>query len=462
MNLDTVRAVADAVLWEGYLLYPYRSTSAKNRIRWQFGVLGPPGARSGAAENPAMHIETLLRGGRLTVRLRHLHLVRRQVFVGPDPVEQDGAGHVSFDEAVARESTLGPFDANRLAAGWHRSVTVPGGVDTESTGRGRIVRTSLDLTADIDVRAADLGDGWSRLVIDLANTCPDEVADRDAAIARSFLGAHLILSAEDGEFGSVLEPPAGLDAVAAGCRQTRCWPVLAGSADAPGRSDIVLCSPIILYDHPAVAPESPGDLFDGTEIDEILTLRVMTMTEQEKRQARATDPAAAAIIDRCDSMSPESLARLHGTLRDPRFGAGRPDSPGGAGPPGVLDSPDLAGVPTFGTQADEKPWWDPGVDASVAPDRDTVTVDGVEVGKGSLVRLRPHRRADAQDLFYADQPARVTGVLFDVDGQCHVAVVLLDDPAAELHEWYGRYLYFAPDELEPRPSVGTPAATPKE
>ena len=37
------RAIADAVLYEGYLLYPYRATSAKNQSRWQFGVVGPPG-----------------------------------------------------------------------------------------------------------------------------------------------------------------------------------------------------------------------------------------------------------------------------------------------------------------------------------------------------------------------------------------------------------------------------------
>ena len=78
-------------------------------------------------------------------------------------------------------------------------------------------------------------------------------------------------------------------------------------------------------------------------------------------------------------------------------------------------------------------------------------IDGVPVANGSLVRMHPQRRADAQDLFFADQVARVTAVLCDVDGDTHVAVVLVDDPAADLHDWYGRYLYFAPDELEPLP-----------
>ncbi len=453
MNLDTVRAVADAVLWEGYLLYPYRATSAKNLIRWQFGVLGPPAAPPGVGEEPAMHTETLLRadaGTRLTVRLRHLQLVRRQVFAGGEPVPDDGAGRLSFDEAVAKETSVGPLTLDALRAGVRQLVRVSGGFDTEPTGVGRIERRRRDLHAELRIRADnpadDLADalagGWCRLVIDLANTSPDPAADRDTATAVSFLGAHLILSVEDGEFGSVLEPPAGLEVAAAGCRQHRCWPVLAGDSAAPGLCGVVLCSPIILYDHPTIAPESPGNLFDATEIDEILTLRVMTMTDDEKRDARATDPAAAAIIDRCESMTQEDLARLHGTLRDPRFG--------------TPDDPDPIGVPTFVTPTDERPWWDPAVDGSVAPDRDWVPIGGVQVCRGTLVRIRPNRRADAQDLFHAGRPARVTGVHFDVDGRCHVAVVPLDDPAAELHEWYGRYLYFGPDELEPLQAVPIP------
>ena len=175
-----------------------------------------------------------------------------------------------------------------------------------------------------------------------------------------------------------------------------------------------------------MAPESAGALFDSTEIDEILTLRVLTMTDEEKAQARATDPRAKEIIDRCESLTPEDLQRLHGTLRNPH---------GASPPPSVFDV--------------DQPWWDPAVDEQVQPEVDAVEVDGVSVSKGSLVRLHPNRRADAQDFFFADQVARVTAVLSDVDGGVHVAVVLADDPAADLHDWYGRYLYFAPDELEP-------------
>ena len=96
------------------------------------------------------------------------------------------------------------------------------------------------------------------------------------------------------------------------------------------------------------------------------------------------------------------------------------------------------------------PWWDPAADARCDPETDSVAHRRrARSRKGSLVRVHPSRRADAQDLFFAGQVARVTAVLSDVDGDTHVALVLVDDPAADLHEWYGRYFYFAPDELEP-------------
>jgi hypothetical protein len=191
----------------------------------------------------------------------------------------------------------------------------------------------------------------------------------------------------------------------------------------------MLVSPIILYDHPEIAEQSEGALYDSTEIDEILTLRVMTMTDEEKAQARATDPLAAKIIDRCDSMSPEAMMNLHGVLRNPHAMAG----------PGAL-------IPEIPEGID---WWDPLADNAVRPDIDAVLVNGVPVMRGSRVLLRPSRRADAQDIFFAGMTARVTSVHEDVDGDQHVGVVIEDDPAADLHDWYGRYLYFAPDEVEP-------------
>ena len=203
----------------------------------------------------------------------------------------------------------------------------------------------------------------------------------------------------------------------------------------------MLVSPIILYDHPEIAEQSEGALYDSTEIDEILTLRVMTMTDEEKAQARATDPLAAQIIDRCDSMSPEAMMNLHGVLRNPHAMAG---SDAQEANPWAFDTAAL--IPEIPDGVD---WWDPLADNAVRPDIDAVLVNGIPVMRGSRVRLRPSRRADAQDIFFAGMTARVTSVHEDVDGDQHVGVVLEEDPAADLHDWYGRYLYFAPDEVEP-------------
>src|SRR5262249_23766191 len=71
---------ADAVLYEGYLLYPYRASSDRNRARWQFGVLGPPGAaEAGLGEDATMAAQFLVRDATtLTLTVRFLHLQRRR------------------------------------------------------------------------------------------------------------------------------------------------------------------------------------------------------------------------------------------------------------------------------------------------------------------------------------------------------------------------------------------------
>ncbi|MDQ2738884.1 MAG: hypothetical protein M3Y35_09790, partial [Actinomycetota bacterium] len=219
----------------------------------------------------------------------------------------------------------------------------------------------------------------------------------------------------------------------------------------------VLGAPIILYDYPAVAEESLGSLFDSTEIDEILTLRVIAMTDAEKAEARATDPRAGDIIDRCDGYSAEDLQQLHGIFRDPHTPAMGDALE--AELSDLLDGvpPEFGAVPEFGAapvsfDTGDAPWWDPKEDASVSPGTDAVEIDGVSVARGSFVRVHPKRRSDAHDMFFADQVARVTAVVFDVDGGVHVGLVLLDDPATEMHDWYGRYFYYDPDELEPLPA----------
>jgi hypothetical protein len=445
---DRVRTIADAVLYEGYLLYPYRATSGKNQSRWQFGVLGPPGAADrGIGEDDTMSTQLLLDPGpdaALTVVVRCLQLQHRTAERDAgngafEPVDQLTAGSQSWltwDEAVECELSFGPFTEPDLATTQTLQIAIAAGREIETVDGGRLVRTRQELRGELTL-VAEPDDGLLRISL-IAHNTGAPPPDKDDAIAASLIGTHLIAEVVGGDFVSLLEPAeAAADAVAR-CRQHRCFPVLAGP---PGDVGVMLVSPIILYDHPEIAEQSEGALYDSTEIDEILTLRVMTMTDEEKAQARATDPLAAEIIDRCDSMSPEAMMNLHGVLRNPHAMAGSGDdeaSSWGLDPTGL--------IPEIPEGVD---WWDPLADNAVRPDIDAVLVNGVRVTRGSRVRLRPSRRADAQDIFFAGMTARVTSVHEDVDGDQHIGVVLEDDPAADMHDWYGRYLYFAPDEVEP-------------
>jgi hypothetical protein len=472
MSLSLARAVADAVLYEGYLLYPYRASSQKNQARWQFGILGPPGAAAaGTGEEPDMFADCLLTPGpqaALEIHVRFLQLQSRTAekmdddggFTAVDELTVGAARWLSWDEAVEREVTLGPFPV----AGFSGQeavlpVEVPGGEDTEelrdAAGRlaGRLVRRRRPLHGEMRLAASPADGPPVRLRVGVANRAAKTAAapasgvaagrtdgwpdgwTRQHAIAESFIGTHVLLSLQDGDFVSLLEPPPGAHAAAAACRQHRCWPVLAGPE---GQRDVLLLSPIILYDHPAVAPESSVALYDSTEIDEILTLRVLTLTEEEKAEARATDPRAASIIDRCEAMSPAELQQLHGILRNPH-------ALDGAALDGAPDSPERSP----GRSGAEAAWWTPEAEALVQPHLDAVLIHGVPVARGSRVRVNPSRRADAQDLFFAGQTGRVTNVHFDVDGSTHVGLVLDQDPAADLHEGYGRSFYYSPEELEP-------------
>ncbi|MDG5808884.1 hypothetical protein P9869_40910 [Streptomyces ossamyceticus] len=535
---EQITAVADAVLYEGYLLYPYRRSSAKNRVRWQFGVLFPrqwveadgpvvPGV-SGSADSWYQRTECLLRvrrpGASVRVRLRHLQTQHKQIEeAGPDgghhPVASlrtgDDTVHLTFDEAVPRETEIVVPLEDLLRGGSTVPVQVAAGEDIEPLpGRaGRVVRRREEVRASVTLTAERLGDDLFRLRVRTANAVDglEPRAPRDEALRRALIATHTLIGGDGVEFVSLIDPPAGLADQARACRNEFTFPVL---ADEPPAGPVVLSAPIILPDHPQVAPESPGDLHDAAEIDEILTLRTMLLTDEEKREARATDPRAAAILDRVDTMPPEVFARLHGAVRsltpataasaartsvaaasEAAASVAAPSAPAAlstthatapsapvaaAQAPGPGPYTDPAGLfpvattpaptPPLATpeaSASERPvWWQEGADDGLSPTTETVLVDGVPVGGGSRVRLRPRRSADAQDMFLAGRTAEVAAVFHDVDGSVHLAVTLDDDPASELHTWYGRFLYFRPDELEPlepatppdEPSKPAPAA----
>ncbi|KMS89106.1 MULTISPECIES: hypothetical protein [Streptomyces] len=455
-------AVADAVLYEGYLLYPYRRSSAKNRVRWQFGVLLPrnwverdgpvtPGL-SGSADSWYQQTECLLRVRRadaaVRVRVRYLQLQHKQVEAADGdgthrPVESlrtaDGTAHLSFEEAVPRETELVLSLEELLRSGRTVAVGAPAGAEYEPlpAGAGRTVRRRREVRAGATVTAERLGPGLCRLRVRTENTgeAPDPRAPRSAVLGQALLATHTLLTGDGVEFVSLIDPPAALAEQVRGCRNAFTFPVLGGAPPEPASGDgatgaLLLSAPIILPDHPQVAPESPGDLHDAAEIDEILTLRTMLLTDEEKAEARATDPRAARILDRVDTMPQEVFSRLHGAIRSLT-----PRTPAPERPP---------------APAPERPaWWQEGGDDGLSPATDTVLVDGVPVGGGSRVRLCPRGRgADAQDMFLAGRTARVAAVFHDVDGSTHLAVTVDDDPAAELHGWYGRFHYFRPDEVE--------------
>ncbi len=303
---DRARAIADAVLYEGYLLYPYRATSSKNQSRWQFGVVGPPGASdAGIGEDDSLSAQFLIDGdSELTLVVRFLQLQHRHA-------ERDVGGG-RFEPV---DESFGPFDLANLTQPRTMKVVVAEGRDTEDVDGGRLIRTRAAISAELSVKVehdSDTAD-LNRVSVAVRNTGA-AAADKDTAIATSLIGTHVIAEVVGGEFVSLLEPPDSAAGPVSHLIQHRCFPVLAGR---PGERDLLLISPIILYDHPEIAEQSEGALYDSTEIDEILTLRVMTMTDEEKAQARATDPLAAAIIDWCDSMSPEAMQQLHGILRNP-------------------------------------------------------------------------------------------------------------------------------------------------
>ncbi len=465
------QSIADAVLYEGYVLYPYRASSAKNQVRWQFGVLVPPAyAAADRSEHSSARTECLARGGpdsTVSLRVRFLQRQRRTVeamagepghpvrFEPVDRLEVDGQVHVSWDEAVEQAVDVGPLPLASLVCGTDRPAhrfAFGGGADTEVLGRahgagaekgtgrgvGRVVRRRLPVEGRIRLETdrVDGPGGLVRIAVTVDNTTEGDTApDRDGALGRALLAMHVMVGIDGGRFVSLLDPPAGAEAAAGGCASDGIYPVLVGD------DDVVLASPIILYDHPAVAPESPGDLYDATEIDEILALRVLTMTEDEKREARGTDPRAAAIVDRCDGMEPEAWDRLHGTFRPvddrmaPRADPSFPTF-------GIPDGGDAVPTPTVR-------WWDPEVDAAVDPFTDSLELGGQRVTQGTPVVLHPSRRSDAQDIFYRDQRATVAGVFRDVDGATQVAVTIDDDPAMGDFVWQGRYLFFFPDEIEP-------------
>lgn len=387
--VDPVEALARALLYEGYLLYPYRSDAVKNRHRFTFGGLYPPAwcTRQAGSDSHACRTECLVVGNnaKVQVEIRFLHLRERVL---------DG---LPFQDGVERRVSV--LDARVSEIGERRvSVEVPAEAQIVD---GASLR-QLPLSGAVHVSTEPTGiDDVERLAIEVENLADVILADgrgaRDEVLLSTFVALHTLVRVEDGTLSSLLEPAPALEAAARACRNRGTFPVLVGAA---GDQSTLLSSPIVLYDHPRIAPESSGDLFDATEIDEILTLRILTLTHEEKERVRRTDSRARSLLERVESLQPGELQRLHGRS--------------------VLGSVASLGSP---------------------------------LASGTRVRVRPARRADAFDLALDGRVAVIESVEMDLEGRVLCAVTVEDDPGADLGRQGlpGHRFFFGPDELEPVP-----------
>jgi hypothetical protein len=338
--VDAVRKIADAVLYEGYILWPYRRSTTKNQQRWTFGGVYPRAYSESRGEDDPwlMQTQCLVSGDKesvIQVRVRFLHVTERNVgrkigetleFVEGLQLGEDL--YLPWDEATEREIVVGRFRLTELLETPVRAgIDIPGGSNQEelvgptSEVEGALVRSWRAVCGAIEVEAEALREGIFRLTVRITNTTPLENEDREARrggfqtrpYGQTFCSTHTILEVEGGEFVSMTDPPEELRGIAEECENLKTWPVLVGEEE---DRTMLLSSPIILSDYPQIAPESPGDLFDGGEIDQLLILNILSLTDEEKAEMRASDPRAREILERCESLSQEELMNLHGAIRE--------------------------------------------------------------------------------------------------------------------------------------------------
>jgi hypothetical protein len=319
--VDPVRQIADAVLYEGYILWPYRRSALKNQRRWGFGGVYPRGADG---ERSLMRVECLLEAGEdasVVATVRFLQVVKRGITdARGEPVDElvvGGERYLAWDEAVEREIEL-PVLATGGPAAANVAIAIDAGASEEpirdARGRvvGSVVRRWERLDGRIDFAVERLAPGLHRVTVTIANTAAVAGGDRERLLAQTFCSTHAVLHTTGGAFVSLADPPERLRDAAGACRNDGAWPVPVGE---PDDFTTMLASPIILEDHPRIAPESPGDLFDGGEIDQLLVLNILSLTDEEKAEMRASDPRAREILERTEALTPEELMRLHGTIR---------------------------------------------------------------------------------------------------------------------------------------------------
>ncbi len=376
---EPVDQLVESLLWEGYALYPYTPGATKNATPTPFGIVYPPLYAIGAASTfDHLELRCVLdcpASAQLEAEVRFL--------------AASGAGH----RAAARRIAL---PATSVAA----VSEAPIEHETASTGDGASLAVALRLSA------AELDDGRYEVALRAENRTPcDHGLDRAEALARSLISTHPLLRVSCGRFISPLERP---------CASVNTYPLLASDAD-----DVVIGAAIVLPDHPRIAPESRGGLFDSTEIEEALLLHVQALSDQERAQIEAADPAVREMVQRAAAATPEDIVRLHGrvTMRDRDPVTESPPQP----PPGLVD-------PSAG-QAE-------------------AVVDGVRFRQGDHVRLRPSPDADLHARLLDGRSATIERIFVDFDGKMHLGVTIDGDPGQELMRETNRLLFFFAPEVE--------------
>ena len=449
MNLPLVNEVVEAVLYEGYILYPYRPTAKKNRQRFTFGRVYPHdySVAQNGAEPYRMQTECLLANkpaARLEISARFLHVTSREILSVRQPMLElpaslsgvsvevvpelrvDGQSFLTWQEAVEREVNVAPQALKQVAGAnsplrfeFPASENLEPIKEQQGSIVGIIRRRQERLTGEIVLEAEEINPDLFKITVTIFNHTPvpePELENQEAVLLRTLASTHTILHAEEGEFVSLMDPPESLRALAAACKNQGTWPVLVGDEKTADRTTL-LSSPIILYDYPKIAPESPGELFDGTEIDEILTLRVMTMTDAEKEEMRRSDSRASRILDRTESMSEDQLLKMHGVVRELRS----------------FDE-DFFGNDRRLEQAE---------------------LNGIVLRPGDRVRIKPRARADIMDIALAGKVATIEAIEQDAEGRIHFALVLDDDPGKDLGfmRQPGHRFFYTTDEVEPVPEA---------
>jgi hypothetical protein len=308
---EAVDQIVNAVLYEGYLLYPYRQSAVKNRVRWTFGGIHPRAysVENGGSDAWQMQTQCLLRiepgsrrsqaGCQLSVEVRFLQLMERR-----------SAGSPPWQEASERRVSAPALDPFALETS---PFTLPISFGPSIEEADRVSRETQAIEGSVRISTEKVTDEVVRLSVVIANHTPVPGGlGREAALMHSLVSANILLRVAGGSFVSQADPPSDLQEASAACRNLGTWPVLMGE---PGAADTMLSSPILLEDYPRVAAESPGDLFDSTEIDEILSLRILTMTEEEKEEVRAGDERGRKVLERTESLTAEDLMQMHGTIR---------------------------------------------------------------------------------------------------------------------------------------------------